>query len=197
MNEGYQDQSDATGPPQLSDEDKQTLLCWARQTLVDFVGAGKIPECVTDSPALLEQRATFVTLTFRENGQLRGCRGEVTARQPLIEAVTNMAIASASDDPRFPPVTPGEVPALHIEISMLTPMSPIRPEEVVVGRHGLLISKGQQSGLLLPQVPVEWQWDREEFLDSVCRKAGLPPGTWRDADAELLGFECEVWGEEE
>jgi len=197
MNEGHQDRSDGTGPPQLADEDKQHLLRLARQTLVDFTRAGETPDCATDSPALLEHRATFVTLTQRANRKLRGCRGEVAARQPLIEAVTNMTIASASDDPRFPPVTPGEVPALHIEISMLTPMSPIRPEEVVVGRHGLLITKGHQSGLLLPQVPVEWQWDREEFLDSVCRKAGLPPGTWRDADVELLGFECEVWGEEE
>jgi AmmeMemoRadiSam system protein A len=110
--------------------------------------------------------------------------------------VSNNAISSATDDPRFPPVTAAEVPYLHIEISVLTPMRPIQPEQVEVGRHGLMITKGPNSGLLLPQVPVEWNWSREEFLDSVCRKAGLPPGTWRDADAELLSFECEVWSEE-
>jgi uncharacterized protein (TIGR00296 family) len=79
---------------------------------------------------------------------------------------------------------------------MLTPLQPIHPDDVVVGRHGLMISKGRQSGLLLPQVPVEWSWGREEFLDSVCRKAGLPRDTWKDPDAQLFGFECEVWGEE-
>jgi len=196
MNEGHQDQTDGTGPPKLADEDKQNLLRLARQTLVDFTRAGETPDCATDSPALLEHRAAFVTLTQRATRELRGCRGEVVARQPLIESVVNMAVASATDDPRFPPITQDEIRGLHIEISVLTPMRPILPEDVVVGKHGLVIEKGQQAGLLLPQVPVEWRWDREEFLDSVCRKAGLPPGTWKDPDAELLGFECEVWGEE-
>jgi len=104
-------------------------------------------------------------------------------------------IASATDDPRFPPVAMGEVAALHIEISALTPLESITPEEVEVGRHGLLISRGEYSGLLLPQVPVDHGWDREQFLDWVCRKAGLPDGTWRSSDAELRGFECEVWHE--
>jgi AmmeMemoRadiSam system protein A len=180
----------------LSDEDKETLLHLARQTLVDFLEAGRTPDCVTDSPALLEQRATFVTLTVRDTGDLRGCRGEVVARQQLIESVVNMAVASATDDPRFPPVTLAEVAGLHIEISMLTPLESIQPDDVVVGKHGLMISKGRLSGLLLPQVPVEWKWGREEFLDSVCRKAGLPSDTWSDPDAQLFGFECEVWGEE-
>ena len=181
----------------LSDEDKQALLRLARQTLVEFLDTGRTPATATDSQALQEQRATFVTLTVRETGELRGCRGEVVARQQLIESVVNMAVASATDDPRFPPVAPAEVQGLHIEISMLTPLQPIHPDNVVVGKHGLMISKGHLSGLLLPQVPVEWNWGREEFLDSVCRKAGLPQGAWLDPDAQLYGFECEVWGEEE
>ncbi|UCD25051.1 MAG: AmmeMemoRadiSam system protein A [Gemmatimonadota bacterium] len=182
---------------QLTARDKQALLQLARHTLEEYLETGSKPDVEIDSTALQEPRATFVTLTVRADGQLRGCRGEVVARQPLFESVMNNAIASAIDDPRFRPVTADEVPALHIEISVLTPMQPIEPEQVEVGRHGLMISKGANSGLLLPQVPIEWRWSREEFLDSVCRKAGLPPGTWRDRDAELFGFECEVWGEEE
>lgn len=197
MNEEHHDDTTGTDASRhLSDEDKETLLHLARQTLVDFLAAGRTPDCVTDSPALLEQRATFVTLTVRETGDLRGCRGEVVARQQLIESVVSMAVASATDDPRFPTVTLAEVSDLHIEISMLTPLQPIQPDDVVVGKHGLMISKGRLSGLLLPQVPVEWNWGRQEFLDSVCRKAGLPRDTWKDPGAQLFGFECEVWGEE-
>jgi AmmeMemoRadiSam system protein A len=141
---------------ELSAEDKQTLLHLVRQTLNEYLSSGEMPpEFKTDSPALLQPRATFVTLRVRETGELRGCRGEVIARQPLVESVMNMVIASATDDPRFPPVTADEVPNLHLEISALTPMKPIKPEEVVVGRHGLMIVKGYSSGLLLPQVPVE------------------------------------------
>jgi AmmeMemoRadiSam system protein B/AmmeMemoRadiSam system protein A len=183
--------------PLLSAEDKQTLLHLTRQTLNDYLGKGKLPEFKTDSPALLQPRATFVTLRARETGELRGCRGEVIARQPLVESVMNMAVASATDDPRFMPVTINEVPELHIEISALTPMKPIKPEEVVVGRHGLMIVKGYNSGLLLPQVPVEQGWDREEFLRGLCHKAWLPPNAWKDKDAQLYGFEAQVWGEEE
>jgi AmmeMemoRadiSam system protein A len=181
----------------LSEADRQALLRLARQTLVEFLDSGRTPATATDSQALREKRATFVTLTVRETGELRGCRGEVAARQPLIESVVNMAVASATDDPRFPPVALAEVPGLHIEISVLTPLRPINPDDVSVGKHGLMISKGRMSGLLLPQVPVEWNWDREEFLESVCRKAGLPQGTWRDPEVQLFGFQCEVWGEEE
>ncbi len=183
--------------PGISAEDKATLLRLARQTLDEYLGKGKMPEFKTQSPALLQPRATFVTLRVRETGELRGCRGEILARQPLVESVTNIAIASATDDPRFPPVTIDEVPELHIEISALTPMKPIKPEEVVVGRHGLMIVKGHNSGLLLPQVPVEQGWDREEFLRGLCHKAWLRDNDWKAKDAQLYAFEAEVWGEEE
>jgi AmmeMemoRadiSam system protein B/AmmeMemoRadiSam system protein A len=181
----------------LSAEDKQVLLHVARQTLNDYLGKGKLPEFQTNSPTLLQPRATFVTLRTRATGDLRGCRGEILARQPLIDSVQNMAIASATDDPRFMPVTMDDVPGLHIEISALTPMKPIKPEEVVVGRHGLLIVKGHNSGLLLPQVPVEQGWDREEFLRGLCHKAWLPENAWKAKDTQLYSFEAEVWGEEE
>ena len=168
----------------------------ARQTLNDYVGHGHLPDFKPASPTLCEQRAAFVTLRVRETSELRGCIGEVIAREPLWECVRNMAVAAATDDPRFPPVALGELPGLHIEISALTPMTPIKPEQVVVGRHGLMIVKGFNRGLLLPQVPVEQGWDREEFLRGLCHKAWLPSNAWKDKDAQLSGFEAEVWSED-
>ncbi len=106
------------------------------------------------------------------------------------------AIAAATDDPRFPPVTFDELPDLQIEINALTAMSPIQPEEVAVGRHGLLVLKGPNTGLLLPQVPVTYGWDREQFLRGLCRKASLPDSAWKEEGAQLYAFESEVWGEE-
>jgi AmmeMemoRadiSam system protein A len=114
---------------------------------------------------------------------------------PLFKVVQECAVAAATEDPRFPPVSANELPSLRIEISVLTPLVPIRPEEVQVGRHGLMVSKGRMRGLLLPQVPVEWGWDREMFLDQTCVKAGLPPSAWRHG-ATLQAFTAEVFGEE-
>jgi len=181
----------------LTEDDKQMLLRLVRQTLTEYLGAGVKPVVAAESPALRQPRATFVTLRTRATGDLRGCRGEVIARQPLVESVQNMAIASATDDPRFVPVTADQVPDLRIEISALTPMKPIRPHDVVIGRHGLMIVKGGRSGLLLPQVPVEQGWSRDEFLRGLCHKAWLPDNAWKASDAQLFGFEAEVWGEEE
>jgi len=181
----------------LTDEDKQTLLHIARSALIEHFGTGALPNLDTVTPALLEPRATFVTLRRRATDELRGCRGEIVARQPLIESVAHTAISSATEDPRFTPVTADEIPHLHIEISALTPMTPIRPEEIVVGRHGLMIQKGPYAGLLLPQVPSAYGWSREEYLEALCHKAGLPSTAWRDQAVKLMAFEAEVWGEDE
>jgi len=181
----------------IGEMDRQVLLRFARQTLEEYLRDGQRPPIPTGSGTLLARRATFVTLRTRATGGLRGCVGEVVARRPLVESVMNMAIAAATEDPRFPPVEPDEVPGLHIEISALTPMVPILPEEVEVGRHGLMIRWKGRSGLLLPQVPVSCDWSRTEFLTGVCRKAGLPDDAWSEPEAELLGFECEVWEEED
>ena len=183
--------------PALAQDDKHALLQLARQTLNDYVSRGQQPDFKPASPALTEQRAAFVTLRVRETGELRGCIGEVIAREPLWECVRNMTVAAATEDPRFPPVAAAEVPSLHIEISALTPMKPIQPKEVVVGRHGLMIVKGISRGLLLPQVPVEQGWDREEFLRGLCHKAWLPENAWKAKDTQLYAFEAEVWGEPE
>ncbi|MDA2926368.1 AmmeMemoRadiSam system protein A [Acidobacteria bacterium AH-259-G07] len=184
-------------PPGLCAEDKETLLRLARQTLNDYLGEGKLPQSQTDLEGLLQPHATFSTLRRRDSGELRGCRGERLALRPLVESVANMVVAAATDDQRFPPVRIDEVPDLRIEISVLTPMKPMQPEEVVVGRHGLMITKGHNSGLLLPQVPRTYGWDREEFLRGLCRKAGLSENAWEAGDVQLYGFETEVWGEED
>lgn len=181
----------------LTDEEKRTLLHIARQALEATLVHGKRLEIPHDSPGLRQVRAAFVTLWRRDTGDLRGCRGECIPRRPLAEAVARMAVASALDDPRFPSVTAHEIPLLRIDINALTPLRPIRPEEVEVGRHGLMIVRPPYAGLLLPDVAPRYGWDRIEFLDAVCEKAGLPHRAWRDPNAELYGFESEEWGEEE
>lgn len=181
--------------PVLSLDDKRFLLALARETLITHLSGGELPVVRTTAAALLVPRASFVTLRRRDTGDLRGCRGERIARQPLVESVVHMAIASAVDDPRFDPVRLAEVPGLHIEISALTPPQPIRPEDVVVGRHGLIIMAGHAAGLLLPQVPGAYGWNREQFLQAVCEKAGLASDAWRRSWVRLEAFEAEVWGE--
>lgn len=182
--------------PPLSADEKRFLLALSRQTLIVYLRNGSLPEYAAPSGALREPRATFVTLRRRADGELRGCRGQRVAIQPLVESVVHMTVASAVDDPRFAPVTPAEVPGLHIEISALTLPVPVRPEQVVVGRHGLIVSAGRAAGLLLPQVPLEYGWGREQFLQAVCEKAGLPRHAWRVAGVRLEAFEAEVWEED-
>jgi AmmeMemoRadiSam system protein A len=141
-------------------------------------------------PALQRDGAAFVTL--HRAGKLRGCIGHVEAHEPLWKSVQAMAAAAASSDDRFDPIEPGELDGLEIEISVLTPMTRTRPEEVVVGRDGLMIRAQNRSGLLLPQVPTEHGWDRETFLAETCRKAGLPRDAWKDPATSILRFSAEV-----
>ena len=136
-------------------------------------------------------------MTLENRGALRGCIGNMIADGPLYRAAMRNAV-SACEDPRFTgnPVTAAEVPELHIEISYLTPMKRVtNTDEIVVGRHGLLISLGRQRGVLLPQVAYERGWTREEFLESTCHKAGLPPDAWKLPQARIDAFEAEVFGE--
>ncbi len=181
----------------LSDGAKRTLRRVARQTLVGFLGRGELPDLTADAPELRAPRAVFVTLRRRGTGELRGCRGESQARRPLIEAVAHMAISSASDDTRMIPVTFAELPAIHIEISALTPMQVIAPEVIEVGRHGLMLVQGQHAGLLLPQVPLRYGWGREEFLQALCHKAWLPRNAWTAPGTIIYAFETEIWGEQD
>ncbi|HZL98067.1 MAG TPA: AmmeMemoRadiSam system protein A [Terriglobales bacterium] len=178
----------------LDESQRKSLLGIARRALEGYLGAGKIPPGEGAHGTLAAPGAAFVTLT--KNGRLRGCIGYTQAVAPLFKVVQECAVAAATEDPRFPPVSPKELPSLRVEISVLTPLFPIRPEEVEIGKHGLMVEQGRTRGLLLPQVPVEWGWDRETFLDQACVKAGLPPSAWRHG-ATLRAFTAEVFGENE
>jgi AmmeMemoRadiSam system protein A len=179
--EAYLDASQRTG-----------LLGVARRAMGGYLGEGRIPPEEGMQGKLAAPGAAFVTLT--KNGRLRGCIGYTEAVAPLYRVVQECAVAAATEDPRFPPVSSSELPSLRVEISVLTPLFPILPEEVEVGRHGLMVTQGRMRGLLLPQVPVEQGWDRVTFLDQTCVKAGLPASAWRRG-ATLRAFTAEVFGE--
>jgi len=178
-----------------SDQQRQELLLTARLAVGAAArGRSQEPPAPPD-PALAELRGAFVTL--KQAGRLRGCIGYLDPRFPLYQTVARAAAAAAIGDPRFPPVAPDELDSLSVEISVLTPLQPVdRVEDIRVGCHGLVVRQGGRSGLLLPQVPLEWGWDREQFLAHTCLKAGLPEDAWQNG-AELLCFEAEVFEEEQ
>ncbi len=134
-------------------------------------------------------------VTIKKFGELRGCIGYPLPVKPLYEAVIETAVLAAFDDPRFPPLTEGELPHVTFEVSVLSPPRRASPEEVVVGKHGLMVEGYGRSGLLLPQVAVEEGWDRETFLSHTCLKAGLPPDCWKDKNIVIKVFTAEVFGE--
>jgi AmmeMemoRadiSam system protein A len=135
-------------------------------------------------------------VTLKIDGQLRGCIGHVIGLVPLWRAVRENAVAAAFDDPRFPPLTADELEKARIEISALTPLKITQAQSVTVGTHGVLIERGAARGLLLPQVAVEYGWDRRTFLEHTCRKAGLDPDAWRDPKTSISTFSAEVFGEQ-
>lgn len=180
----------------VAGSERRALLALARLSVERALDGLPAPEIGPPLRDMKEPRAAFVTIRRARSGLLRGCRGESRARRPLPECVSLVAVSAALDDPRFPPVTRDELPLLRFEISALTAPQPIRPGDVVVGRHGLLVTAEAGLGLLLPQVPIEQGWDRQEFLEGVCVKAGLARDAWRRSDLELSGFEAEVWSEE-
>ena len=169
------------------------LLGIARRAIAEIVRDSQRTEAKTTNPALQTPQGAFVTITI--GGELRGCIGTFREDTPLYRTVGQMAVAAAREDPRFPPLTAAELPKIHVEISALTPMRPVADvREIEVGRHGLYITKGFNSGVLLPQVATEYGWDRTTFLEQTCRKAGLPKNAWQEG-AKILSFEAEVFGE--
>ena len=182
---------------QLSAQFRLKLLRVARQSLENFLENGERIQFPTEIPELLEKRSVFVTLRNREHGNLRGCIGQSKPRYPLIEAVAKTVISSAVDDTRFPSLTLDELPDLLIEINVLSPLSHSKPEDVKIGKHGLMINKGSKGALFLPEVAVSNGWDLHTFLDELCRKADLPEGIWQERESELYVFESEAWGENE
>ena len=177
--------------PVLGGKEKSELLGIARETVEGFVKVGKAPAVKDNDPALSISRGAFVTL--KKNGELRGCIGSFYSGGRLAETVREMAVEAASRDPRFRPVTKGELKEIKVEISVLSPLQIVTDfAEIEIGKHGLLIAQGGRRGLLLPQVASERGWDRETFLEALCDKANLPPGSWRRG-ATLQSFTAEIF----
>ena len=179
-----------------SPEERRLLLETAHRAIAAAFSERQflvLPEASTLPPRLNEPRGAFCTLHLE--GRLRGCIGYIAALKPLIQTVAETAVSAAFYDPRFPGVTPHEAPHLKIEISVLSLPQPLRAEEVIVGKHGLIVAQGSRRGLLLPQVAPEHGWDAPTFLAQTCVKAGLPPDAWRHG-ARIEAFTAEVFGEE-
>jgi AmmeMemoRadiSam system protein A len=176
----------------MDDKQKQSLLKLARESIARRFT--RVAPELPDDPALQEKRGIFVSL--HKNGELRGCIGFIRAYHSIVDSVREMAWAAAFDDPRFQPLGESELTSLEIEISILSDLIPLTdPYSVEIGRDGLYIQHPHGSGLLLPQVPVEWEWDAATFLKQVCRKAGLHDKAWQDEGATLFRFEAEVFAE--
>jgi AmmeMemoRadiSam system protein A len=177
--------------PSLSDSDRQYLLRLARVAITEAVTRGQILADIPSSCISCEQRGVFVSLHIGK--RLRGCVGVVEPEHPLDDSVVRSAIGAAMRDPRFPALRSHELSHLEIEISLLSKPFPIRPEEIRIGAHGLLVVQGGHRGLLLPQVALTHHLTAEQFLSETCRKAELPAEAWREPDAQLFGFTCEIF----
>ena len=184
----------------LSLEEGTLLVRTARQTIETYLQEGKTPPAPKVPSRLRECCGVFVTLT--KHGELRGCIGHPMPTTPLIDAVIDSAVSSATRDPRFPSVEPEELQEIEVEVSVLSKPEIVRvkhpreyPSSIVIGRDGLIVECEGYAGLLLPQVPVEWGWDAEEFLSHACMKAGLAPDSWLDKNVGVSRFSAQVFSE--
>jgi len=176
----------------LSDEEKEILHKIAKAAIESQCYKKPFTEIAITSETLKEKRGAFVTL--HKHGNLRGCIGYIRAQKPLYETIREMASAAAFHDSRFKPVTKDELKDIEIEISVLTPLKKIDSiEEIEVGKHGIYITKGLYSGILLPQVATEYRWDRKTFLEHTCTKAGLPTDAWKEKDTEIYTFSADIF----
>ncbi len=179
--------------PSLSEADRRAALQLARTAVVEAVSHRKLPDVFPREGIFAERRGVFVTLHVRK--RLKGCIGVIEANEPLGEAIVRCAAGAAVEDPRFAPIKTEQLGELSIEISLLSPLEPIDPESIEIGLHGLFLRLHAQRGLLLPQVAIEHRLTRQQFLEETCRKAGLRRESWRDPEARLFGFTCEVFSE--
>jgi hypothetical protein len=187
---------------ELTREEGRFLVKLARKAVEEYLKSGKVVEAPRDTPPkLMERCGVFVTLNSLKHGrkELRGCIGFPYPTAPLARAVIESAINSATQDPRFYPVSLGELDHIVFEVSVLTPPQLIEvekpmdyPSKVKVGRDGLIVERGPYKGLLLPQVPVEWSWEEEEFLCQCCIKAGLSPDSWLLKGTKIYKFQCVI-----
>jgi len=190
---------------QLTLEEGRFLVKLARRAVENYLKNGKILTPPTNiSPKLKERCGVFVTINkvSQEKKELRGCIGFPYPNTLLVQAVIESAINSATQDPRFPPLSPNELNHIVFEVSVLTPPQPVEvpnPKEycskIKVGRDGLIVERSFCKGLLLPQVPVEWKWDEETFLCQCCMKAGLPPDSWLLDETKVYTFQAIIFEE--
>jgi len=191
---------------QLSQEEGEYLVRLARKAAEEHLKNGKIIPIPKDaSPKLRERCGVFVTINSVKSGEkeLRGCIGYPYPTTLLAQAAIESAINSATQDPRFYPLTLKELDNVVFEVSVLTPPEQVttedprkHPSKIKVGKDGLIIEGGGYKGLLLPQVPVEWEWNEEEFLCQCCIKAGLPPDSWLLKDTKIYKFQAIIFEEE-
>jgi AmmeMemoRadiSam system protein A len=177
----------------LSEADRHELLRLARDSITAAVTHGSLPESWPRDRVFAERCGVFVTV--RVGQRLRGCIGVIDADEALGDRIVRCAACAALQDPRFPPIRPDELENLQIEISLLSPMTPILAENIEIGRHGLMIALGSQRGVLLPQVAVDHNLTVEQFLAETCRKARLPADAWRGSEAQIFGFTCEIFAD--
>ena len=176
-----------------SPETQAELLRLAREAIAHYLHNREILPFTSDDPALRVESGVFVSL--HKAGALRGCIGYIVSHNPVYQTVIDAAVSAAFNDPRFNPLRADELDSLDIEISLLSPPVEVSdPEEIKVGRDGLIITEGHYRGLLLPQVATEYGWDRETFLAHTCNKAGLPSDAWKHG-ALIERFEAQVFGE--
>lgn len=188
---------------ELNESEREVLLRLARRAIEDAVRGEDALKAALDAtritPALQAQRGVFVTLKkpHVEGGvsgeRLRGCVGRMEGDRPLIDAVVTLAAAAALQDPRFPPLTASEIPAIDISVSVLTAMQPAQADAIIIGRHGVELVQGSHRSVFLPQVAVEQGWSVERLLAQLAVKAGLPEQAWREAS--LSTFEAEAFAE--
>ncbi|MBU0928718.1 MAG: AmmeMemoRadiSam system protein A [Spirochaetes bacterium] len=182
---------------ELSAEVRESLILTAREAIASRL-EGRAPRWPAYGEAAASPLGAFVTLhKLSAHGRrlLRGCIGRMSSELALSDTIRAMAISAAFEDPRFPPVTDGELEAIDIEISVLTPMERCAPEDVTPGLHGVYLKREYRSGVFLPQVATEQGWDRETLLEQLCVKAGLEAGSYAAPDAKLYRFSAIVFGE--
>jgi AmmeMemoRadiSam system protein A len=177
----------------LADSEKKALLQIARRALVSAVEGRASAEEIADNSLLSRPGGAFVTIS--RAGRLRGCIGQLPAQMKLGEVVAHCARAVTSEDPRFPRVQPHELADIEIELSVLSEIREIKPEEIVPGRHGLLVSNGPRRGVLLPQVAQQFHWNVIRFLEATCEKAGLKRDAWKDSGTHIEAFTAEIFSE--
>jgi len=183
------------GENMLNNQQRNKLLEIARASINTYLQVGKKMELSETDQALKQEMGAFVTLS--KHGELRGCIGNLSASQPLYLAVRDMAVEAAVDDPRFPALTLSELKDVEIEISALSPLKRVdSTDKIELGKHGVLVRKGHQSGVFLPQVATETGWSKEEFLNNLCaHKAGISANAWKDKDTELYIFTADIFSE--